>query len=175
MTQTLTVFDLKSRPWAILRALADGQDFLLLEAGRPVGRLVPCPAEPSTGAPTLAQSLSVDALCALLGDEDLSRLSGVTAATFALARSRGTFPAHVQARLEAVSAAVALQLPLGPATRIRTWWRRPHPELAGRSPLAHLALAWTPGDAHSEQVFRVIQRQDALQQLTLRPGRPERP
>ena len=175
MTKTLTVFDLKSRPWAILRALADGQAFLLIDAGRPVGRLTPYSAELQPGASPTSQTLPVDALAALLGDEDLSRLSGLTAATFALTRSSGTFPSHVQARLEAVSAAIALQMPLGPAARVRKWWRRPHPELGGRSPLAHLALPWIPGDAHSEQVFRIIRRQDTLQQLTLRPGHPKGP
>jgi len=171
MTKTLTAFDLKSRPWAILKALAEGQDFLLLDAGRPVAFLVPCPAEPHPSPPPP----SVDALAALLGDEDLSRLSGLTAATFALMRSSGTFPPRVQARLEAVSAAITLQLRLAPAARVRKWWRRPSPELGGRSPLAHLALPWTPGDTHSEQVFRIIRRQDDLQQLTLRPGRPKGP
>lgn len=165
MTQLLSALELKKRLRAVLRALAQGETFLLVEDGRPLAQLVPLPREALPRLPSEVSDvkLHLERALAVLGEASLSRVLGLTQLTFVLQRADGTFAPAVWARLVTLSNALGEQAAGMSGPQMRAWWRRAHRELMGRSPVDHLALPWSSGDARSRQVFDLIRRQRLLQ------------
>jgi hypothetical protein len=96
------------------------------------------------------------ALAARLGADLLGDLVGVSPASVRryTAGSRST-PDDVAVRLHALALTVADLLGSYNDYGVRRWWRRPRPQLAGRSPADLLAGDWRPDDPGPRQVAQL--------------------
>lgn len=172
--QLITTQEFRKGLSAVLRALAGGETFLLVEDGRPIARLLPLfdgavaqvSVEPPDIGPHLVPVLS------MLGEASLSRVLGLTLPTFVLQQADGSFVPPIRERLIALSIVVEEQATYMTMPQMRAWWHRAHRGLRGDSPVEHLALPWVCGDARSMQVFDLIHRQRLLQEVQLKSTHP---
>ncbi|UQN10218.1 hypothetical protein [Deinococcus sp. QL22] len=160
MTQIVTIHELSRHIQRVLHTLSTGQELLIVHNHVALARLTPIPQIPPEPPQPVVKSTTelLRHPLGLLGADNLSRILGLTLATFILQFPEGQFSPAVNARLAALSAAMDEQRLILPSPRIRAWWRRPHRELARHAPIDHLAFPWVSGDARSEQVFALIHR-----------------
>lgn len=163
MPRPVTVSQLRRETQKILRALEQGEHFVLVQDGRIIAQLTPVRDVTTAVADTAphdsgasSPDLSVSEIVALLGEETISRIVGLTWISFAEQQRSNTFSPAVLQRLAALSEALAEQRTSRTPHQIHRWWHRANNKLDGHSPVEYLARPWKSGDAYSRKIFQLM-------------------
>lgn len=166
MERMVTTDELRARLDQVLQDLAEGVSFLIIDRHHPLAHLQA--VEPRRPGPVTVPHSVEPALTQCrqtFSDAILCRLTGLTLQGFQTLIADNRLPEAVTMRIHCLAEILEMQRSVSGVRGIHQWWHRTNLELGGVSPINYLARPWNPGDARSDQLFAIVQRDQRLSAL----------